>query len=60
MCLFPISGCSLDAGIYPPMALSFAFAYHDLNLSNRLVRLIEPLALVTYVPIPGWSSVGEC
>jgi hypothetical protein len=36
-----------------PIALSFAFAYHDLNLSNRLVRLIEPLAFVTYVPIPG-------
>jgi hypothetical protein len=30
-----------------PIALSFAFAYHDLNLSNRLVRLIDPLALVT-------------
>jgi hypothetical protein len=30
-----------------PIALSLAFAYHDLNLSNRLDRLIDPLALVT-------------
>jgi hypothetical protein len=43
----------LDDFGYPlPTALSFAFAYHDLNLSKRLVRLIEPFALVTYVPMP--------
>jgi hypothetical protein len=53
MCLFAISSDSLHSAIDTPIALSLAFAYHDLNLSNRLVRLIEPLALVTYVPIPG-------